>query len=65
MPELRQGRQAAAYICIAPAMIPLIYGAGTLATIGHDEGTANAIEAMGAATSTARSMSSWWIRSAR
>ncbi|MGL5587311.1 MAG: isoprenoid biosynthesis glyoxalase ElbB, partial [Aeromonas veronii] len=37
----------AAYICIAPAMIPLIYGAGTLATIGHDEGTANAIEAMG------------------
>jgi len=36
-----------AYICIAPAMIPLIYGAGTLATIGNDEGAANAIEAMG------------------
>ena len=42
----RAGKPAA-YICIAPAMIPLIYGAGTLATIGHDEGAANAIEAMG------------------
>ena len=40
-------RKPAAYICIAPAMIPLIYGAGTLATIGTDEATANAIEAMG------------------
>ena len=42
----RAGKPAA-YICIAPAMIPLIYGAGTLATIGNDEGAANAIEAMG------------------
>lgn len=42
-----KARKPAAYICIAPAMIPLIYGAGTLATIGHDEATANAIEAMG------------------
>jgi len=42
-----KARKPAAYICIAPAMIPLIYGAGTLATIGHDEGAANAIEAMG------------------
>ncbi|WP_324036442.1 isoprenoid biosynthesis glyoxalase ElbB [Aeromonas caviae] len=41
----RAGKPAA-YICIAPAMIPLIYGAGTLATIGNDEGAANAIEAM-------------------
>lgn len=42
-----RARKPAAYICIAPAMIPLIYGAGTLATIGHDAGTAGAIEAMG------------------
>ena len=42
-----KARKPAAYICIAPAMIPLIYGAGTLATIGNDEGAANAIEAMG------------------
>ena len=28
-------------------MIPLVYGAGTLATIGRDEGAASAIEAMG------------------
>ncbi len=47
VPELARAGKPAAYICIAPAMIPLIYGAGTLATIGHDEGTANAIEAMG------------------
>lgn len=37
----------AAYVCIAPAMIPLVYGEGTLLTIGNDEGTASAIEGMG------------------
>ncbi|KUE79769.1 isoprenoid biosynthesis glyoxalase ElbB [Aeromonas schubertii] len=37
----------AAYVCISPAMIPLVYGEGTLATIGTDEATAAAIEAMG------------------
>ena len=35
------------FICIAPAMIPHVYGAGTKVTIGTDEGTAAAIEAMG------------------
>ena len=37
----------ACYICIAPAMMPHIYGAGVALTIGNDEGTAAAITAMG------------------
>lgn len=37
----------ACYICIAPAMIPQIYGSGTAVTIGTDEATAAAITAMG------------------
>lgn len=41
-------RKPAAYICISPAMIPLVYGAGTLATIGNDPDTATAMETMGA-----------------
>ena len=36
------------YICIAPAMIPLVYGAGSKATIGSDKDTAAAMSAMGA-----------------
>lgn len=35
-------------ICIAPAMTPLLFGAGAHCTIGSDEDTAAAIEAMGA-----------------
>lgn len=34
-------------ICIAPAMTPLLFGEGTLCTIGTDADTAAAIEAMG------------------
>lgn len=34
-------------ICIAPAMAPLLFGAGTQCTIGTDADTAAAIEAMG------------------
>ncbi|MFZ6719646.1 isoprenoid biosynthesis glyoxalase ElbB [Undibacterium sp. Ji49W] len=37
----------ACYICIAPAMIPHVYGSGTVVTIGTDEATAAAITAMG------------------
>ncbi|MBV34958.1 MAG: isoprenoid biosynthesis protein ElbB [Rickettsiales bacterium] len=36
------------FMCIAPAMLPHIYGHGTQLTIGTDEDTAKAIEAMGA-----------------
>lgn len=39
-------KKPACYICISPAMIPLIYGAGTKLTIGDDSATADAIEAM-------------------
>ncbi|TMP36511.1 isoprenoid biosynthesis glyoxalase ElbB [Pseudoalteromonas rubra] len=37
-----------AYLCIAPALIGHIHPAGTLATIGNDEATAQAVEALGA-----------------
>jgi len=37
----------ACYICIAPTMIPLIYGQGAKLTIGNDQDTAQAIEVMG------------------
>lgn len=37
----------AGYMCIAPAMLGLIYGNGVKATIGNDEQTATAMEAMG------------------
>lgn len=36
------------FICIAPAMIPQIFGEGTKATIGTDAATAAALEQMGA-----------------
>lgn len=35
------------FMCIAPAMLPHIYGKGTELTIGTDKDTAEAIEAMG------------------
>ncbi len=35
------------FICIAPAMIPRIYGAGATLTIGNDAATASAITQMG------------------
>ena len=35
------------YICIAPAMIPLVYGANAVGTIGTDEQTAAAFNQMG------------------
>lgn len=35
------------FVCIAPAMIPKIFGEGTKLTIGDDAGTAAAIEQMG------------------
>ena len=40
--------KAAGYICIAPAMIPLVYGKGAKMTIGTDSETAAAVTAMGA-----------------
>jgi enhancing lycopene biosynthesis protein 2 len=40
-------QKPACYICIAPTMIPLIYGSEVKLTIGNDQDTAQAIEAMG------------------
>lgn len=42
-----QGKPAA-YLCIAPAMIAHIYPKGTKATIGNDNDTASAMNALGA-----------------
>ena len=36
-------------MCIAPAMLPLIYGKGVKTTIGNDADTAAAIEQLGGA----------------
>lgn len=38
----------AGYICISPVLVASIYGAGVKCTIGNDEATAKAINAMGA-----------------
>jgi enhancing lycopene biosynthesis protein 2 len=37
----------AGFICIAPAMIPLIYGPGVKGTIGNDQATAEQVTQMG------------------
>ncbi|MBT1450257.1 isoprenoid biosynthesis glyoxalase ElbB [Glaciecola sp. XM2] len=42
-----KAKKPAGYICIAPAMIPLIYGESAKATIGTDPDTAAAINTMG------------------
>jgi len=42
----RQGKWAL-YFCIAPALLPRIYGAGVQCTIGSDAATAAALAAMG------------------
>jgi enhancing lycopene biosynthesis protein 2 len=46
---MAMAKKPACYICIAPAMIPRVYGAGTRLTIGTDADTANAVQAMGGA----------------
>ncbi|MEM5550233.1 isoprenoid biosynthesis glyoxalase ElbB [Pseudoalteromonas neustonica] len=38
----------AGYMCIAPAMIPLIYNTGVKATIGNDANTVHAMQKLGA-----------------
>jgi enhancing lycopene biosynthesis protein 2 len=44
-----EAKKPAGYICIAPAIIPLVYGEGAKATIGNDGDTAAAINTMGGA----------------
>jgi enhancing lycopene biosynthesis protein 2 len=45
--EFKQQQKPAAYLCIAPALLPKIYGAGVKLTIGNDESTLQAITEMG------------------
>ena len=40
-------KKPAGYICIAPALLPKIYGEGVVCTIGNDEETASIINACG------------------
>lgn len=42
-----QAGKAAGYMCIAPAMMPAVYGKGVKVTIGNDADTASAISALG------------------
>ncbi len=45
--EVASARKPIGFICIAPAMIPRIYGSGSQLTIGNDPDTADQITAMG------------------
>ena len=42
-----QARKPAGYLCIAPAIIPMIYDNGVKGTIGTDDATASAFNALG------------------
>jgi len=42
-----KAKKPAGYICISPAMIPLVYGNGAITTIGTDVETATAVTALG------------------
>jgi len=46
--DFADAKKPAGYVCIAPALIPLVYSDSAQATIGNDADTANAIEKMGA-----------------
>lgn len=45
--EFAREEKPAAYLCIAPTLIPTIYGEGARGTIGNDPDTANAFSKMG------------------
>ncbi|EKE73010.1 isoprenoid biosynthesis glyoxalase ElbB [Gallaecimonas xiamenensis] len=45
--DFAQAGKAAGYICIAPAILPRVYGQGVEGTIGTDQATAGAFDAMG------------------
>ncbi|UXI01209.1 isoprenoid biosynthesis glyoxalase ElbB [Photobacterium sp. TY1-4] len=45
--EFDREEKPAAYLCIAPTLIPTIYGEGARGTIGNDPDTANAFTKMG------------------
>ncbi|MBV7263567.1 isoprenoid biosynthesis glyoxalase ElbB [Photobacterium sp. WH77] len=45
--EFARAQKPAAYLCIAPVLIPQIYGKGAKGTIGHEKEVASAFRAMG------------------
>ncbi|MED5525301.1 MAG: isoprenoid biosynthesis glyoxalase ElbB [Pseudomonadota bacterium] len=45
--DFAKAGKAAGYICIAPAMLPKVYGSGVKGTLGNDASTADAFNAMG------------------
>lgn len=45
--DFAKAGKAAGYICIAPAMLPKVYGPGVQGTLGNDASTADAFNAMG------------------
>lgn len=45
--QFAHAHKPAGYLCIAPVLIPLIYGEGVKTTIGTDPDTANAVTTMG------------------
>ena len=45
--DFAKDKKPVGFMCIAPAMLPHIYGEGTKLTIGTDQDTADAIETMG------------------
>ncbi|GAA4345868.1 isoprenoid biosynthesis glyoxalase ElbB [Kangiella taiwanensis] len=45
--DFAKDKKPVGFMCIAPAMLPHIYGQGTQLTIGTDQETADAIKAMG------------------
>lgn len=49
------------FICIAPVMIPQLFGQGAKGTIGQDAETAAAFTAMGESTALLPWMILWWI----
>lgn len=46
--SIAQASKPIGFICIAPAMIPIIYGESVKLTIGNDQDTAKVLESMGA-----------------
>lgn len=45
--DFKEKGKPAGYMCIAPALLPKIYGNGVLLTIGNDADTAAAVQSMG------------------
>ncbi|CNI39559.1 isoprenoid biosynthesis protein with amidotransferase-like domain [Yersinia pekkanenii] len=43
----KNAKKPVGYMCIAPVLLPLVYGAGVIVTIGNDKETIAVIESMG------------------